>query len=227
MHARNLLLAGIALAGAAQAAEISIYKQPNFGGGEARFNQDMPNLQGSGVYDQSKSIRVDSGSWQACSQPNYQGDCLVLQRGEYASLPQQLNGRIESLREVTQVAQAPSRWTWSGGDWRERENWRERGWRDHVAMNDDNRSYERRYGYEYGGRGAISFFADGNATRFSRDVDNLRGSQFADGADRMLIREGVWEVCAFPGYRACRTYEPGTYTNGRFNTQIGSIRRGG
>lgn len=224
MHARNLLLAGIALAGAAQAAEITIYKQPNFAGGEARFNGDMPSLQGSGVYDQSKSIRVSSGRWQACSQPNYQGDCLVLERGEYASLPQQLNGRIESIREVTQVAEAPSRWMWSGSDWRERENWRER-----AAMREDREdaAFERRYGYAYGGRGAIAFFAEGNATRYDRDIDSFRGTQFADGADRMVIREGVWEVCAFPGYRACRTYEPGMYTNGRFNTQLGSIRRVG
>ena len=43
----------------------------------------------------------------------------------------------------------------------------------------------------------------------------------------MVIREGVWEVCALPDYRGfCRTFEPGVYANlGRFGTQIGSVRR--
>lgn len=228
MHARTLLLAGLALAGTAQAAEITIYKQPNFSGGEATFNTDNANLRGTGVYDQSKSVVVRSGRWQACSQPNFAGDCLVLERGQYASLPAQLNGRIESIREVTQVADAPSRWSWSGSDWREREDWRNRMAAREDRMNrDDDYAYERRYGYRYGGRGAISLFAEGNATRYDRDIDSLRGTQFADGADRIVVREGVWEVCALPGYRGiCRTYEPGMYNNlGRFSTQIGSIRR--
>jgi hypothetical protein len=43
----------------------------------------------------------------------------------------------------------------------------------------------------------------------------------------MVIREGRWELCALPDYRGyCRVYEPGIYANlGRFNNQIGSLRR--
>ena len=223
MHARTFLLAGIALAGAAQAAEITIYKQPNFAGGETTFSRDSANLQGTGVYDQSKSVVVRSGRWQLCSQPNFQGDCQVLGAGQYASLPAELNGRIESLREVTQVADARSRWDYTGREWRERADWRAR----REMARDEDTAYERRYGYRYGGRGAISLFAEGNATRYDRDIDSMRGTAFQEGADRIVVREGVWEVCAQPGYRGiCRQYEPGVYTNlGRFNTQIGSIRR--
>jgi hypothetical protein len=217
MQARTLLIAGLALAGAAQAAEITIYKQPNFAGGEQTFNRDYTSLQGTGVYDQSKSIVVRSGRWQVCSQPNFAGDCQVLERGQYASLPQQLNGRIESMREVSRVADAEryNRWRWEGGGWSERED---RYGSAHRGGDDR---------YAYGGRGALVLFAEGNSTRYDRDVDNLLRTPYRDGAERMVIREGRWEVCGMPDYRGvCRTFEPGVYTNlGRFNSQIGSIRR--
>jgi len=218
MQARTLFVAGIALAGAAQAAEITIYKQPNFAGGEQTFNRDYTSLQGSGIYDQSKSVVVRSGRWQVCSQPDFQGDCQVLERGQYASLPQQLNGRIESMREVTQVADAErhNRWNWEGGGWRERQ--------DRYA--DNRRSDDR---YAYGGHGALVLFAEGNSTRYDRDVDSFARTPYRDGAERMVIREGRWEVCAMPDYRGiCRTFDPGVYSNlGRFGSQIGSIRRVG
>ena len=224
MHTKTLWIAGLALAGAAQAAEITIYKQPNFAGGEQTFSRDATSLQGTGVYDQSKSVVVRSGRWQVCSQPNFQGDCQVLDRGQYASLPQQLSGRIESLREVTQVAESErrSRWNYENGGWREREDWRaDRGY---------NGGYSRDEGrFAYAGHPALILYADGGSTRFDRDVDNLARTPYRDGAERLVIREGNWEICAMPDYRGyCRTFEPGVYGNlGRFGTQIGSIRRVG
>ncbi|HUQ29864.1 MAG TPA: beta/gamma crystallin-related protein [Usitatibacter sp.] len=225
MHAKTLWVAGFALAGAAQAAEITIYKQPNFSGGEQTFSRDTANLQGTGVFDQSKSIVVRSGRWQVCSQPDFRGDCQVLERGQYASLPQELNGRIESVREVTQVAEAErsNRWHYDGQRWAQREDWRaDRG------RGDDRRGDDRR-GDGYGGRAAIVLFADGTSTRYDRDVDSFARSPLRDGAESMVIREGRWEICALPEYRGfCRVYEPGRYPNlGRFSSQIGSIRRVG
>jgi len=223
---KTLLVASLALVGAAQAAEITIYKQPSFSGGDQTFSRDMTTLQGTGVFDQSKSIVVRSGQWQACSQPNFQGDCLVLSRGQYATLPQQLAGRIESIREVSQVADAEdryARWRWEGGGWRERANF--------VRRDDDrNDRYGAKSsgdGYGRGGHGALVLFAEGNSTRYDRDVDNLARTPYRDGAERMVIREGRWEICVMPDYRGmCRVYDPGVYNNlGRFNNQIGSIRR--
>ena len=243
----TILAASLALAGVAQAAEITIYKQPNFSGGDQTFSRDATSLQGTGVYDQSKSIIVKSGQWQACSQPNFQGDCLVLGRGQYASLPQQLNGRIESLREVSQVANAEERWArwrYEGGNWRERQNWRRDDNNDHAAYNDrsfvdrdgngrddrEDRAYAERYGHSYGSRGgSLVLYADGASTRFDRDMDNLARTPYRDGAERMVIREGTWEICVQPDFRGmCRTFEPGVYDRlGRFSSQIGSIRRVG
>ena len=232
----TILAASLALAGVAQAAEITIYKQPNFTGGDQTFTRDMTTLQGTGVYDQSKSIVVRSGQWQACSQPNFQGDCLVLGRGQYSSLPGQLNGRIESVREVSQVANAEERWArwrYEGGNWRERQNWHRDDNNDRYASNDrhdrygrddrDNRRYNPRSG------SPVVFYADGNATYFDRDMDSLERTPYGAGAERVIIRDGTWELCAQPGYRGiCRTFEPGVYDRlGRFGTQIGSLRRVG
>ena len=219
MDMKTLWVAGLALAGTAQAAEITIYKQPNFTGGDQTFSRDAPSLQGTGVYDQSKSVIVRSGRWQVCSQPNFQGDCQVLERGQYAALPQQLSGRIESLREVTQVAEAEryNRWRYENDRWAEREDWRA------------GRARDRDDGYAQGGRASIVLFADGTSTRYNRDMDDLFRSPYRDGAERMVIREGRWEVCAQPDYRGyCRVFEPGVYGNlGRFSNQIGSMRRVG
>lgn len=227
----TLLAASLALIGAAQAAEITIYKQPNFAGGDQTFARDMSTLQGTGVFDQSKSIVVRSGQWQACSQPNFQGDCLVLGRGQYATLPGQLAGRVESIREVSQVADAEdryARWRWEGGGWRERANFVRREDDRYDRGRDDRGRDDRGNGYGRG-RAAIVLFAEGNSTRYDSDVESFARTPYRDGAERMVIREGRWEICVQPDYRGmCRVYDPGVYNNlGRFNNQIGSIRRVG
>jgi hypothetical protein len=121
------------------------------------------------------------------------------------------------VREVTQVAEAErsNRWRYDGERWAQREDWRA------GARNDDRR------GDAYSGRAAIVLFAEGNSTRYDRDVDNFGRTPYGDGAERMVIREGRWEICALPEYRGfCRVYEPGQYANlGRFSNQIGSMRR--
>lgn len=235
MKTKTLLAAGIAIAaGAAQAAEITIYKQPNFSGGDQTFTRDMSTLQGTGVFDQSKSIVVRSGQWQACSQPNFQGDCLVLGRGQYSSLPQQLAGRIESIREVSQIADAEdrySRWRYERNEWRERANFVRRDRDDDrgYAQNDRYKRGDDRYTYSRRGGSPVVLWADGNATYFDRDMDSLDRTPYGAGAERMVIREGTWEICVQPNFRGmCRTFEPGVYDRlGRFGTQIGSMRRVG
>jgi hypothetical protein len=147
----------------------------------------------------------------------------MLERGQYASLPQQLNGRIESVREVTQMADADeySRWRYNGSAWSERDNWR-RGGGDAGGGRSGRAD---RQGYDP--RAAVVLYADGSWSRFDADVNTFRSSNLKDGAERMVIREGRWEVCALPDYRGyCRVYDPGQYVNlGRFNNQIGSLRR--
>lgn len=109
MQAKSTVIAAAVtalLAGAAaQAGEITVYKQPNFGGEALTLKKERANLQGTGFYDVISSIKVHAGRWEFCSQPNYQGDCDVLGPGQYKKLNPKLKHRIESAREVTRMAE--------------------------------------------------------------------------------------------------------------------------
>lgn len=98
------LFAALLLAGIAQAAEVTIYKQPNFTGGQLTLRGHTPTLANTGFYDQAGSIVVHTGRWEFCSQPDFKGDCVTLNRGEYATLDPKLTNRIESAREVGSYA---------------------------------------------------------------------------------------------------------------------------
>jgi hypothetical protein len=100
LAAASALFAGTAVAG-----EVVIHKQPNFTGGAITLKNDTSNLAASGFQDQASSIEVKSGRWQFCSQPDFNGDCVTLERGKYATLDQKLNHRIESARELPVVAE--------------------------------------------------------------------------------------------------------------------------
>ena len=94
------LFAALLLAGIAQAAEVTIYKQPNFTGAQLTLRGHTPTLANTGFYDQAGSIVVHTGRWEFCSQPDFKGDCVTLNRGEYPTLDVKLTNRIESAREV-------------------------------------------------------------------------------------------------------------------------------
>jgi hypothetical protein len=197
-------VAAALFAGAASAAEITVYKQPNFTGGELTLRADTPNLMGAGFQDQVSSMQVRSGRWQVCTQPDFKGDCAIVGPGEYRTLEQALNHRIESLREV-------------GGDNRYAEN-RYR----------DNPDYGMRR--RYWRNGTVELFDEsgfrGRALRVDEDVDSL-ADNLGSGPSSIVIHEGRWQLCSRPSYEGfCRVLEPGRYPDlGRFGANAGSMRR--
>lgn len=84
----------------AHAAQVTAFKDQNFKGPELALEQPATDLTRVNFHDQISSIVVHHGAWQVCTQPGYQGDCVVLQPGSYATLPARINHRIESMREV-------------------------------------------------------------------------------------------------------------------------------
>lgn len=100
---KALFLAAIAVAGVAQAAEITIYKQPNFTGEQLTLRDASGNLDAR-FTDQASSAVVRSGRWELCTQPNFQGDCVTLGPGEYARFDSRLLHRVESARALDVVA---------------------------------------------------------------------------------------------------------------------------
>ena len=121
---------------------VVIYSQPNFSGKSVDLKGDAATLVPHGIQDQASSIKIRAGRWEFCSQPNFAGDCVTLARGDYPTLEQKLNHRIESVREVDRVVADRG-----NGDarWREYAN-RERDY-DHRERNNATREYRERGDY--------------------------------------------------------------------------------
>ena len=94
------LVSSVLVAAAAQAAEVTLYLQPNFNGRQLTLRGYTPNLADIGFQDQVASIVVNSGRWELCTQPDFKGDCATVGPGEYPVLDPRLNHRVESAREV-------------------------------------------------------------------------------------------------------------------------------
>ncbi len=100
---RSALLACIAalsFAGAAQAAELTLYEHANFAGAQITLRAWTPNVSRVGFNDRTSSVVVDSGRWEVCTDADFKGSCVILTRGEYPALDRTLNDRISSAREV-------------------------------------------------------------------------------------------------------------------------------
>ena len=74
----------------------------------------VPNLKGTGFNNTASSLRIESGYWLFCSEPNYQGDCRTFGPGDHRSMPSGFNDRISSGRQVTNNYPYRSNPNWSG-----------------------------------------------------------------------------------------------------------------
>ena len=98
------LMSAALLPAAAAAAEMTLYKQPYFRGAQLTLRGHTPEIASVGFADRAASIVVASGRWELCSQPEFKGDCVTLDPGEYPTLDARLNHRVESAREVGSFA---------------------------------------------------------------------------------------------------------------------------
>jgi hypothetical protein len=193
-------------AGAAQAAEITVFKQPQFTGPQLTLRGDTTNLAGAGFQDQISSIVVKSGRWQLCSRPDFRGDCVVLDRGEYPKLAQNMNHRIESAREI-----------------------------GHLAQNDraDRRYVEAEPGVAHGYRRgeSVELFAQpgfrGRSIWLDHSVAALNEPLLERGVSSIVVHGGRWQACTRPGFEGrCEVLEPGSYGDlGRLDNRVSSLRR--
>ena len=164
------LITAMLLAGTVQAGEIVIHKQPNFTGGALTLRDDKASLASSGFQDQASSIEVKSGRWQVCSQPEYNGDCVTLDRGNYATLDQKINHRIESVRELPVVVEN----TYGRKSYQAERYAREREREERLARERE-REREDRYVNRYDDR-----YADRYSDRYDYDEDRApyRGNRW-------------------------------------------------
>jgi hypothetical protein len=207
-----MAIACAAIAGGAQAAEMKVYKQPNFGGDSLTLTGELRDFANRRFHDQASSIVVNSGRWQVCSQPDFKGDCMILDRGEYSRLDEKLFHRVESARVVE--------------DRRVSEESNIERPRDRAYAEGPRVPRWQRHGVS-----SIELYArpgfEGRAFRAEEDMETLART----GVDRrvfsVIVNDGSWQVCSQPHFGGyCRVLEPGQYEDlGRMSGQIGSVRR--
>jgi len=102
----TLLKSALALAVAAAAtqsfAQITFYEHENFGGRSFTTQRQIGNFERFGFNDRASSVEVLGNRWEVCEDVRFGGRCVVLRRGQYASLSAMgLNDRVSSVRNVS------------------------------------------------------------------------------------------------------------------------------
>jgi hypothetical protein len=80
-------------------AGLELFVNPDFSGPSLSTRDDVPSLGGTSFNDRAKSMIVEGGQWELCSEANYAGDCVVVSPGRYDNLGG-LSNRLSSMRRV-------------------------------------------------------------------------------------------------------------------------------
>lgn len=98
---RILLGASAVLLSAQALAQITFYEGQDFHGRAFTTNKRQPDFRRYGFNDRASSVVVDSGRWEVCEDPGYEGRCVILREGSYDSLKRMgVNNRISSARRI-------------------------------------------------------------------------------------------------------------------------------
>lgn len=80
---------------------ITVFRDRDFKGASATFQNDMPNLASTEFNDRIKSIRVGQGEqWEICDQANYRGRCVIVSGEERDLRQNDWDNKISSMRRV-------------------------------------------------------------------------------------------------------------------------------
>lgn len=91
----------VAYAPAVPSGRAVLYQYPNFAGLTAVVDANRaPDLDWANFKSPAASLRIESGTWLVCSDIGYQGDCQVLEPGNYPVLTGQLDKGVYSARQV-------------------------------------------------------------------------------------------------------------------------------
>jgi len=93
-------IAGLVVATQA-AAQVTLYERDDLRGHAFTADRPIANLDRFGFNDRASSAHVQNGAWQVCEDARFNGNCAVLQPGDYHDLRAMgLNDRISSVRPV-------------------------------------------------------------------------------------------------------------------------------
>lgn len=99
--ATTLIAAASAFAASAYG-QVTFYEREDFSGRSFATEQRVDNLARRGFNDRASSVVVRRQSWEICEHAQFEGRCVVLQPGRYASLAAfDLNDQVSSLQMVS------------------------------------------------------------------------------------------------------------------------------
>lgn len=80
---------------------ITVYLDVNYGGSSITVSDSIYDLIPRGLNDQISSVRIQSGTWQLCSDVGYRGNCRTLSTGSYSDLSGLgLQDNISSIQRI-------------------------------------------------------------------------------------------------------------------------------
>ena len=83
------------------AAQVTFYEHPGFAGRHFTSEKRIGDFNRYGFNDRASSVVVTGGRWEVCEDARFEGRCVVLRPGRYASLAAMgLNDRVSSVRSV-------------------------------------------------------------------------------------------------------------------------------
>ena len=83
------------------AAQVTFYEGDGYRGRAFSVDGTVANFERTGFNDRAQSAVVAGGSWEVCEDAQFQGRCMILQPGNYASLDGiDMSRRISSVRPV-------------------------------------------------------------------------------------------------------------------------------
>ena len=93
---------GVFFAASACAADVNLFQDENFGGQRVEISGPVTDLSRMAFNDSANSAVIERGSWQVCVDADFQGACVTIGPGRYASLRQMgMDNRVSSLRPAT------------------------------------------------------------------------------------------------------------------------------
>ena len=159
---------------------ITVYEHPGFGGRNATFRDDVPDLSDYHLNDRVSSFRIGRGeSWEVCEHKDFGGRCTVFSGDEPDLARVSWNDMITSLRPVRG----------RGRDW-DRD-------RDRREDRRDDRRDRRRYEEP-----RLILFERPDFRGRSREVEGTE-EEISDFNDRAqsLRAVGRWELCEHKNFR--------------------------
>ncbi len=199
-----LTLAGLTIATQA-AAQVTFYERQGFEGRSFTTQRQVGNFERFGFNDRASSVVVVGERWEACEDVRFEGRCVILRPGRYASLAAMgLNDRVSSVRAVSRGEQIDE----------------DRYAPLPVARRERNAPAQITF-YERDGFAGRSFST-------GKQVRNFERFGFNDRASSVVVVGERWEACEDVRFEGrCIILRPGSYASLAamgLNDRVSSVR---